>query len=173
MLKWLCRILALGALLYLVLMPLGAVYLLFDVPLFERYLQMTRRLAIQWETVQLWQYYALWFILFLHLSLSFWAVTYLRPILANFSETAYFKAENSSHLRKFSQLLIVQALLTPFVSACASVLLSYNHPMGQRMLAVNLSSHELSLMVLGILLWLVSQSLLHGNQLEQENQQFI
>jgi hypothetical protein len=53
------------------------------------------------------------------------------------------------------------------------MLLSWNHPPGEKMLSVSLGSGEIEVLSLAMILWVMSELLVKASKLEKENRQFI
>jgi hypothetical protein len=70
-------------------------------------------------------------------------------------------------------LLFAQALAKPLCFSIYSVLLSINHPAGQKILSVSFGSDEVKVIALAMILWVMSDLLFKGSKLESENKQFI
>jgi hypothetical protein len=70
-------------------------------------------------------------------------------------------------------LLFAQALAKPLHFSISSVLLSLNHPAGQKMLSASFGSNEVKVIALAMMLWVISDLLVQGSKLESENKQFI
>ncbi|MFT4862985.1 MAG: hypothetical protein ACI95C_002209 [Pseudohongiellaceae bacterium] len=128
-------------------------------------LQAALKLPIQWQTVQLWQLYSLWFV-----TVCFWAITvvalfFLRRAFVAFAKGELFSIENSRSIRVFAVLVFAQALTKPLQAAIASVVLSANHPEGQRMLSVTLGSDTVQTIGLSMMLWIVAELLIAAHRL--------
>lgn len=128
---------------------------------------------IQWETVQAWQLEGAWYLALLGIGVACACLYTLRPVLRQFSQGLFFNLKNSLALRRLSRLLLLQAVLNPVFTSLAGVLLSWNHPSGQRMLAVSFSSQSFQLILMSGLMLMISELLVEGCALVEENQQFI
>ena len=152
---------------------LAAAYFFVDIESFAEIARRNLALSVQWMTVDFWQWYGLWVLTLLHIGLGLAGLFYLRRAFLQFAQGEFFTRRNSQDLRMFAVLLFLQALAKPLHHAFASVLLSWNHPPGQRMLAISLGSFELKVLVLAMILWVISDMLVRGRELEQENRQFV
>ncbi len=168
-----CLLVTWSCLLTLVIVPVAAVYLFVDIDTFAALARNNLRLSIQWGTVTTAQWWGLWFITALHLGVGVWGLFFLRRAFVNFSRGEFFNQSNSRDLRRFSVLLFIQAFTRPLHTALASVLLSWNHPPGQKMLALSFGSGEVQTIILAVILWVICDLLVRGGELEQENQQFV
>ncbi|MEM9388600.1 MAG: DUF2975 domain-containing protein [Pseudomonadota bacterium] len=151
---------------------LGA-YALFDIGAFARLTQRTLALPIQWVSVEPTQWYALLLLTVLAALPGLAALYFLRRSFAKFARGEYFNDANSRDLRRFAVLLLAQALLRPLHHVLASVVLSVNHPPGQKLLSLSLGSHELQAIGLALVFWVLASLLLEGARLQSENRQFV
>jgi hypothetical protein len=157
----------------LVLVPIGAVYYLFDLAAFAGLARVSIALPILWQTVTEAQMYALWVLTALYVALGLAGLYFLRRAFLNFAGGELFNAANSRDLRRFSVLLLLHALATPAHFALSSVLLSLNHPAGQKMLSISIGSNELKAVGVALVFWVMSNLLVEGGKLQAENQQFV
>ncbi|MCH9693487.1 MAG: DUF2975 domain-containing protein [Gammaproteobacteria bacterium] len=164
--SWICTAL-------LVAIPLAALYFLVNIGAFAALTQKSIGLAVDWSTVVAWQWYALWAITFLYVSIGLLGFFYLRRPFANFARGELFNSANSRDLRRFSILLFVQALAKPIHFAAASVLLSANHSAGNKILSISVGSNEVRMIAIAVIIWVVSNLLIEGCKLQSENQQFV
>jgi hypothetical protein len=166
-------LIALGCMALLILTPVAALYLLIDIELFASLARSNLNLPIQWQTVSDTQWYSLWLFTLIYIGIGLAGLYFLRRAFANFAKGELFNHSNSRDLRLFAIMLFVQALTKPLHFALASVLLSFNHPAGEKMLSVSLGSGEIKVIALAMILWVMSDLLVRGSQLENENKQFI
>lgn len=157
----------------LVLIPLAALYFLINIHAFALFAQKNIGLAIDWGTVVAWQWYTLWGVTFLYLSIGLVGLNCLRRPFANFARGELFNLTNSRDLQRFSILLLVQALAKPLHFAIASLLLSANHSAGNKMLSISMGSSEVRMIALALVFGVVSNLLIEGGRLQSENRQFI
>lgn len=160
-------------LLVIVSVPIAGGYLLIDIEHFAALASSSLPLPIYWESVASWQWYVLWVISAIYVGVGLVGVYYLRLAFVGFALGEYFRPQNSRYLRMFSIFLFVQALAKPVHGAAASILLSLNHPPGQKMLSISLGSDGLKVIVLAMVLWVISDLLVKGGQIDNENKQFI
>lgn len=168
-----CLLVTWNCLLVMVVAPLAAVYLFIDIDAFATLAMNNLRMSIQWETVTTGQWWGLWVVTALHLGVGVCSLFFLRRAFVNFSRGEFFNQSNSRDLRMFAVLLFVQAFTRPLHTALSSVLLSWNHPPGQKMLAVSFGSGEVQTIILAVILWVICDLLVRGGELEQENKQFV
>lgn len=166
-------LIALGCTAILILTPVAALYLLFDIQLFASLARSNLNLPIQWQTVSDSQWYSLWLLTLIYTGIGLTGLYFLRRAFANFAQGELFNLSNSRDLRLFSIILFAQALAKPVHFALTSVLLSFNHPAGEKMLSVSLGSGEIKVIALAMILWVMSDLLVRGCRLENENKQFI
>lgn len=167
------HIVALACLVTLILTPIAAVYFLTDINAFANLAQRNLALPIQWQSVTDTQWYGMWLLTGLYLSIGLCSLYFLRKAFVNFAKGEFFSQSNSRNLRLFSILLFIQAAAKPVHFALSSILLSYNHPPGQKMLSIAFGSHEIKVIVLAMILWVISDLLIKGGEIENENRQFV
>jgi hypothetical protein len=173
MTRHLSRLIAIACALALLAVPLAGLYLLADIESFAALAQRSLGLTIQWQTVNPGQWYGMWLVSALYLSVGLVGLYFLRRAFGNFGRGELFNPANSRDLRRFSALLVVQALARPLHMAISSMILSANHPGGQKMLAVSFGSNEFKTIGLAVVFWVISDLLLEGATLQSENQQFV
>lgn len=130
-------------------------------------------LPIQWQTVSDLQWYSLWLLTVLYVAICLTGLYFLRRAFSNFAQGQLFNHSNSRDLQLFSILLFVQALAEPLRFSISSMLLSLNHPAGQKLLSISFGSNEVKVIALAMILWVMSELLVSGSKLESENKQFI
>lgn len=157
----------------LVTLPLAAIWLLFNLDLLAEIAQRNIRLPIIWETVENWQLLTLWLVSAAYISIGLLGIFYLRRSFLNFSKGQYFNIANTRDLRRFSICILIQGMVTPVYYSCLSVLLSWQHPPGQKMLSIMFGSNEIRTIGLALIFWVVSNLLVEAEKLKNENQQFI
>lgn len=167
------QLIAWGCLAVLVIAPVAALYFLINIDAFATLARRTLELPIQWQTVESWQWYSLWVSTSLHLAVGLGGLYFLRRAFENFAKGELFNRNNSRNLRLFAIFLFAQALATPVHLGLSSVLLSLNHPTGQKLLSVTLGSGEIKVITLAMILWVMSDLLIKGTQIERENKQFV
>ena len=160
----------------LALLALCAGYALYFLAYMDAFSALARRnlaLPIQWQTVDSWQWYSLWAVTAAYVAIGAAALIYLRRAFSAFARGEFFNPANSKALRVFSILMFVYGLAKPVHHAAASVLLSLNHPPGQKMLSISVGSGAVMAIALGVILWVVSELLLVGFNIESDNKQFV
>jgi len=167
------RLIALGCVVVLVTAPITALYFLINIDQFADVARNNITLPIQWQTVSDIQWYSLWLLTVIYVAIGIAGLYYLRRAFANFAKGQLFNISNSRDLRLFSILLFAQALAKPLHFSIFNVLLSMNHPAGQKMLSVSFGSDEVKVIALAMILWVMSDLLVRGSRLESENKQFI
>ncbi len=162
-----------GCTVLLVAIPVAALYFLLNIDGFAAFTRQSIGLGIRWDTVVTWQWYTLWGITTVYLTIGLVGLYFLRRPFANFARGELFNLANSSDLRRFSILLFTQALAKPLHFALASVLLSANHAAGNKMLSISLGSNEARMIAVAIVFWVMSNLLIEGCRLQAENRQFV
>lgn len=173
MIKQFSLIIAWGSLLLIfVIMGFGLYFLIFP-DSFAAFAQQSLEMPIQWRTVEPWQLYLLWTVSAAYMALSVAALYFLWRAFSRFSAGELFNIENSRAIRMFAIYLFLQALASPIRFALSSVILSANHPQGEKMLSLSIGSDTLQTIAYGMILWIVSELLIAGNKIEIENKQFV
>lgn len=157
----------------LILVPIAALFFLVDLSSFGQFVRNSIGLPVQWRTVSDGQWYGLWALMALYVSIGMVGLYFLRRAFANFANGELFNLANSRDLRRFSILLLVQAIVTPLHFALSSVLLSLNHPAGEKMLSISFGSNEIRAIGVALVLWVMSNLLVEGCKLQTENRQFV
>ena len=156
------------------LLPVAALYLLLDLDRFRALAATALQwLPVQWGTVQAWQWYALWGATVTYLAIGVAGLWFLQKAFANFARGELFNEANSRDLRRFAQLLFVQALARPLLHTSTGVLMTINHPPGQKVLSLAFGSQEVLFIGLAMVLWVMSDLLVKGSRLEAENRSFV
>lgn len=155
------------------LVVVAAIYFLIDIAAFAALATQVLELPIQWQSVTTAQWYGLWLLTVLYLAVGLWGIYFLWRAFANFAKGELFNEHNSRNLRLFSIFLLAQAIAKPLHLALSSVLLSWNHPAGQKMLSISVGSAEVKVIALAMILWVMSDLLVKASTLDNENKQFI
>lgn len=167
------QLIALGCTAILIAAPVAALYFLIHIELFATLARSNLPLPIQWQTVSKMQWYSLWLLTLIYLATGLVGLYFLRRAFSSFAKGELFSHRNSRDLRLFSVFLFAQALAQPLHFSLASMLLSMNHPAGQKMLSVSVGSGEIKIIALAMILWVMSDLLVSASKLEHENKQFI
>ncbi len=157
----------------LIALPCACLYLLTDLSLLQSVVHYNLDIPILWDTVLDWQWYSEWVLSVLFLSIGLTGVFYLRRAFTNFARGELFSFANSNDLQRFAKLLLLQTLISPLHFGLSSLLLSLNHPAGQKMLSIAFGSGEFRAIGVALILWVMSNLLLEGCKLHSENQQFV
>jgi len=173
MTKQFSKLIAFGCMTVLIATPLISMYLLFNIDQFADIARKNIHLPIQWHTVSDNQWYSLWLLTTLYIAIGLVGIYFLRRAFSNFAKGQLFNYSNSRDLRLFSIFLFIQSFAKIVHLAISSILLSINHGAGQKMLSVHFGSDELKMVALAMILWVMSDLLVKGSQLENENKQFI
>jgi len=167
------RLIALGCVAILIAAPVTALYFLINIEQFAAIAKSNLGLSIQWQTVSSVQWYSLWLSSVLSVTAGLIGLYFLRRAFSNFAKGQLFNYSNSRDLRLFSILLFAHALAKPLHFSVSSMLLSMNHPAGQKILSISFGSGEVKGIALAMILWVMSDLLIKGSKLENENKQFI
>lgn len=165
-LAWMCLVSLVGVV-------IGGGYLLIDIDMFRQLMIGAISAPIQWGLVESWQLYLAWLLAAIYVGIGLAGLGYLSQVLKRFGKGELFTLVNSRYLRGFASCLLLQSLFSPFYFGLLVVLLTLNHPAGQKILMLNASSSDLKNLGLGILLWLISDLLVKAHALEKENKAFV
>ena len=157
----------------LMIVPVFMLYFLWDIDSLASLAKTNMNLPIFWETVKSWQWYSLWVLTTAYMSIGLVGLYFLRRPFQNFANGELFNLFNSLNLKRFSILLFAHAIATPLYFSLSSVLLSLNHPDGQKVLSVSFGSNEIKSIVLAMIFWVLSNLLVDAAKLKSENQQFV
>ena len=163
---WLCTA-------WLLVLPVAALYYVVRLDRFGTLAAANLALPIQWHTVTSGQWLVLWGVTVVFLSLGYAGTWYLRKAFVSFARGDWFNVDNSRCLRLFAALLILQGFAKPVHFGLASVILSLNHPPGDRLLSISFGSNELVFVIAGFVMWVLSDLLVEGTRAEAENRQFV
>ena len=105
-----------GCTVALLVAPMAALYLLFDIATFADLARTSLQLPIQWHTVSAPQWYGLWFLSVIYLVVGLVGLYFLRRAFSNFAKGELFNPDNSQDLRMFAISLFAQALVKPLHS---------------------------------------------------------
>jgi len=162
-----------GSLATILLMTTVLLTLLIKIDWFTQLVQTNLRLPIQWATVKQWQWFLLWGSTATFLSIGLFGLYFLHCAFKKISSGELFNLVNSLNIRRFAILLFVQTAAKPIYFSLTSIILSFNHPTGQKMLSVSFGSQEITMLALAMIFWVVSDVLVAGCKLQAENRQFI
>lgn len=162
-----------GSIVTIALMIVTLFSFLMNMTWFTELAQSNLNLSIYWTTVEQWQWYVLWGSTTAYLSIGLFGLYFLHRAFKKIAAGELFNLENSLNIRRFSILLFVQVIAKPVYFSFSGVLLSLNHPEGEKVLAVSFGSEEITILALAMILWVVSDVLVAGFKLQSENQQFV
>lgn len=173
MTKQFSRLIAWGCYLMILLTPIFSIYLLWDIDLFSTQLSHYIHLPIHWHTVTIWQWYFQWLMTAAYISIGLIGLYFLHCAFRNFANGELFNLVNSHYIRMFSIFLFAQALAKPLYFTLSSVLLSLNHPDGEKIFSISVGSNEIIGIALGMILWVMSDLLVIASNLKTETEQYI
>lgn len=104
---------------------------------------------------------------------SYWGLFALRRFLKACCAEDYLSPQNSRFLKRFAFGLIGTALLSPISGAVLSVLLTMHNPPGKKMLAIGISSNQITLAAVGGLLFVLANLLKRASLIADENAQIV
>ncbi|MCW8091093.1 DUF2975 domain-containing protein [Alteromonas sp. ASW11-130] len=152
--------------------PVVYLYFIVNVDSLAHFTKASLSLPIQWDTVSLAQWYALLSVTFIYHGIGLVSLYVLSKAFKNFAKGELFNHSNSQNLRWFALLIFIQAITRPIHYAFSSVILSFNHPTGEKVLAFLVSSEELKIIVLAGIMWVISELVVKARVFETENKQF-
>lgn len=84
-----------------------------------------------------------------------------------------FSMQTITCLRHFSRWLLISAGCSLLMTPLLSLLLSWQHPPGQRFLSIDVGVQVLNGLGLALLMWLIARILYEGLLIARENQEFV
>lgn len=157
--------------LILIILPVFWVYMALDTGYYRSLV--FDRFPLEEGSVEAWQLYGSLCVAFLPNVVTLWGVNHLRKTFILFQGERFFSLEAIQGLKCFSLSLCLFAVLQPLSMALNSVLLSFNHSPGNKLLVVNLGSADLKALFVGGIFWVICFIFLGARKIEEENQQFI
>jgi len=173
MTKYFSLLIAWGCLAILIIVPLAALFFVFNIDVFADFASQNLEIPIQLETVTPLQWYSFWLLSVCYLAIGLSGFYFLRRAFTNFAKGEFFNLNNSRNFQLFSIFLFLQALAKPLHHSVSSVLLTWNHTPGERLFSISLGNGEIEVLALAMLLWVMSDLLVKASKLETENKQFI
>lgn len=150
-------------------LPCMWVYFFIDISVFKSIVEAKMGNLIIWNTVELWQLYLLCLMLFLNCLILLWGLVNLRMSFRAFAKSEVFVDSNIFYIKQFSLSLVVFSIINTFSYSIASVLLSVNHPPGQKVLSIQINSTSIGVLLIGLVFWLIAKILLKARDLELDN----
>lgn len=87
-----------------------------------------------------------------------------------YSEGVFFDGGNVACYRTIGISLIVQQLLSLPEQALQSLILSWNNPVGERVVSVGVDDANISLIIVGLMIILISRIMDEGRKMQEEQQ---
>ena len=97
----------------------------------------------------------------------------IRALFREFRQGRVFTAQAARHLQVFAATLLVQAPLSPLVSAALSIAISMTNESGPRMLAIAFSLHDYYALIVGGALFAIASVMREAARLADENAAFV
>jgi hypothetical protein len=157
----------------IIALPALLIYFLFNIPDFQFVAQSNLNVTIQWNTVEDGQWYVTILISMLPSMLLVWGLIHLRKVFVSFSKEEFFIKDNIYSIKRFSFSLMLSSILQLCSLAAVSVILSLNHPAGQKILAVQVESQHFFIFFIGLVFWVIAKILTIARQTHIENQSFV
>ncbi|PCI33537.1 MAG: hypothetical protein COB54_04355 [Alphaproteobacteria bacterium] len=113
--------------------------------------------------------------LFSLLPLSIWmfGLYNLRRLFKNYMAERIFLEENAKYIKRFAWVNIIGGGLSPFISGVFTIILSMNHAVGERFLALDLGTAEVHIILLGLIFVVIANVMADAHSLSKENDQFV
>lgn len=109
----------------------------------------------------------------LPVSAMLYGLWHVRLLLAAYERGEIFTMTAADHIRRIGLVMAIYALGSVIIYTLATVLLTYDNPVGERQLAVSLSSNTYLSLLLGGLLIVIGWVMREAARLADENQQFV
>ena len=123
--------------------------------------------------LQTWQRIAAGAVASVPLALLLAGVWQAHQCFAQFAQGQVFTAQATGYLRRFAGWIAAAALAAIVGSTLISVLLTLQNPVGERHLAVALSSNHVFTFFFAALVWLMADVIARGQELADENARFV
>lgn len=107
------------------------------------------------------------------MGLMLYGVWHLRQLFGLYTTGMLFTPANAKHLHTFAAMLLITVVTSPIIDILQSVVLTMNHPEGERSLSINLSSADLTTLFLAGVMFAIAWIMREGHRLAEENAEFI
>jgi len=107
------------------------------------------------------------------LSVSLYALYNLQKLFSLYAAGKFFDPENVRCFRNMGWALVAVVPVDILFNAALSVLLSFDQPAGERMLAVSMSSDDIGIAVVGAVIIIVSWVMAEAVELSKDNAQIV
>ncbi|MEM8799485.1 MAG: DUF2975 domain-containing protein [Pseudomonadota bacterium] len=105
--------------------------------------------------------------------LTMYGLWRLSAMFQECAEGRFFSLDAVRGFRGFAWMILIAAALRPIVGAALSVVLTMGNPPGQRQLAIQFGSTELTAVFVGLLLVAIAHILEEGRKLSDDNAQIV
>jgi len=102
------------------------------------------------------------------LAIEIAAILTLKKLFHLYEKGEIFTAHNVRCFRKLGKILILWFIASPIYTAIISVALTFQNPPGERLLAVSLDSADMTALIVGIMLMVISWVMDEARLLEEE-----
>lgn len=153
--------------------PLLFLLSVFETSLFTNMIRRSLNLQIQWHTVGDVQWIVLWCSMLVFIGIGYAGIYFLRKSFQNFAAGDWFSLSNSLNVNRFAKLLLVQSIATPILFTVSGLILSFNHPPGQKILALSFGTNEFKGVMVSIIFLVISHILVVGHNIDDENKHFL
>jgi len=112
-------------------------------------------------------------ILAVPLAVMLWGLMAVRRLFAGFARGQILTEGAAGDLRRFAVAIVLQAPLSPLVTAVLSLVLSAGNPAGERFLTIGLSSTDYFALLVGAVLYAAATVMGEAARLSAENAAFV
>ena len=163
---WCCNLMLITA-------PVLLIISIFDTALFTDMVKNTVKLSIRWNTVESAQWIVLWCLMIGFFAIGYVGIYFLRKAFQNFAAENWFTLSNSINIKRFAKLLLIQSIAAPILFTVSGLILSFNHPPNEKILAIMLGSNEIKAIVVALIFLVISHILVVGHTIDSENKTFL
>ncbi len=125
------------------------------------------------EGITVFKRTALLALLAMPLAVSLYGLWNVRMLFDCYARGEVFSPAPAAYIRNVGLAMLVNVVLSVFVHALGSVLLTYDNPAGSRQLSVSMSSDTYMLLLLGALLVIIGWVMREAARISDENSRFV
>lgn len=109
----------------------------------------------------------------LHLAVLTYALFAIAGIFRMFAAGDWLSPEISARLHRFGLALLLFGASTPLVRTLLTLIITFQNPPGQRMLAVGLSGNDFVIALIGVLMVMLGYALKEAAAIAEDNRQIV
>ncbi|MDM3872549.1 DUF2975 domain-containing protein [Porticoccus sp. W117] len=102
-----------------------------------------------------------------------WGLWNLKQLFSQYARLHLFNTATTTCLQRFAKALIFIAPLDILSGALISLITSFHNPAGQKALQISIGQPQLSTLFIGLVILAIARVLMVGQQLKEENEQFV